>query len=217
MSVLQKRIPIAPAIVVMIASVYIVKGIMELSPKAAVNSDRPGRREAVTYRVSFAKEVLSVDNRLWYIIPTGTEHYYFTLSDDETLNPLMVRADKKWFDENFDPEGNALRPITVTGLARECSTQTRSRAKDLNNDLPSNFTSVSATFYADTLYKRFAVIEIVIGALIMTIFATLYITYKLVKNGVIVKGGTKVNLIVIGAIVQGVVLVVISVYLVSMT
>ena len=60
-------------------------------------------------------------------------------------------------------------------------------------------------------------IEIVAGALILTIFITLYIAYILVRNGVILKGGLQVNLMAVGAIIQGVVLVVISAYLASMT
>lgn len=209
----QKKGIVIVLLVLVGVALLVGKGIAEMSAKTAQNPDNPRKGELVTYNVTYAKEVQSISNRLWYIIPTGTEHYYITLTDNDELNRMLVRADKKWFSENFDSEGRAVRTVTISGLSRDCSSTIRNRARELNDGLSEYSESLNDSKYADALYKKLAVVRIIVGALIAAITLIMFITFKLVINGVIVKGGTAVHALVAVVLILGAALIVISVYL----
>lgn len=211
----QKKGIVVVLLVLVGVALLVGKGIAEMSAKTAQNPDNPRKGELVTYNITYAKEVQSIDNRLWYIIPTGTEHYYITLTDNDELNHMLVRADKKWFSDNFNSEGRAVRTVTVSGLSRECPSTIRNRVRELNSGLSEYSASINDSKYIDALYKNLAVVRIIVGALIAAITLIMFITFKLVINGVIVKGGTAVHAFVAVALILGAALIVISVYLFS--
>ena len=99
-------------------------------------------------------------------IPTAKEHYFFVFSADLS-EMALVRADKKWFDENFtenwvskDADG-----VTVEGYVRKTEYKVKDEAdnsvKTLVSELGKSF-RVDTSLYIDLIAVKFSIYEILI-------------------------------------------------------
>ncbi len=64
------------------------------------------------------------------MIPTAYEHY-FLVADKDLINYVLVRADKNWYEKNFE-EGVAIDPegVTVTGYVRRTDSEVANDVSD---------------------------------------------------------------------------------------
>ncbi|MBR4342696.1 MAG: hypothetical protein IKP88_08325 [Lachnospiraceae bacterium] len=56
-----------------------------------------------TVSVVYAYEALEVNHKLFYIIPTGTDHYFLAYDEDNegNINGYVVKASLDWYNKNF--------------------------------------------------------------------------------------------------------------------
>ena len=99
-------------------------------------------------------------------IPTAKEHYFFVFSADLS-EMALVRADKKWFDENFtenwtskDADG-----VTIEGYVRKTEYKVKDEAdssvKTLVSELGKSF-RIDTSLYIDLIAVKFSIYEILI-------------------------------------------------------
>ena len=80
-------------IVIIICMVYFFADILDLfntEDKHKVN-------------VVYSYEALEVTHKLFYIIPTGKDHYFLAYDEDSlgNINGYVVKASRDWYEENF--------------------------------------------------------------------------------------------------------------------
>ncbi|MCH5204045.1 MAG: hypothetical protein J1F03_04805 [Oscillospiraceae bacterium] len=177
----------------------IIKGISELFAETA-DPDRASRGDVIEYRVLFAKEVLEIRHMLFGIIPTYSERFYITTNEDG-LNSLLVRADEKWFEENFTSDGLAKSPVKISALIKSASSKNGFSVTSINAQLGS-LGRVDAGQYADAEYVSEATLKIISGILLITSIITCVLMLLLVLKGVLKKGGAGVSAMAIAAIIQ---------------
>lgn len=174
-------------------------GISELSAKPA-DPDRAQRGELIEYRVLYAKEVLEIRHMLFGIIPTYSERFYITTNEDG-INSLVVRADEKWFSENFTSDGLAKAPVQVSALIKSGKNKKGFNVTGINAQLGSAG-HIDTVQYADAEYISEATLRIISGILMVTGVITCVLMVILISRGVLQKGGAGVKAMVIAVIIQ---------------
>ena len=55
--------------------------------------------------VVYSSEALIVTHKLFFIIPTGKDHYFMAYDEDESgnLTGYVIKASEEWYEENFNP------------------------------------------------------------------------------------------------------------------
>lgn len=176
-----------------------ITGITELFADTA-DPNRVKSGEVIEYRVIYAKEVVEIKHMLFGVIPTYSERFYAT-TNESGANNLVIRADEKWFEENFTPEGIALAPIKVSGLIKSADSKNGLDLTSVNERLGGEM-RVNTWLYADAAYVIEATLKIIAGILLLTAFITIILMIILYNNEVLVKGGAGGNIMTVAAIIQ---------------
>lgn len=184
----------------------VFKGISELSAKPA-EPDRAKRGDVIEYRVIYAKEIYEIKHMLFGVIPTYSEHFYVTMNEDG-INQLVIRADEQWFSDNFTADGVAKVPVIVSGLIKSAGSKEGLNLNSANSQL-GDIGHIETGQYCDASYIAEATLKIVSGILLLTAVITVVLMLILLSNGVIKKGGTGVNIMMIAAIIQALAFVII--------
>lgn len=177
----------------------IISGILDLNAKPA-SSNFKKEGQVIEYSVVYAKEVYELKHVLFGFIPTYSEHYYLTLNSDG-INSLLVRADEKWFSENFDADGLARNPVKVNGLIKSAENKKGLNLNRVNTELGGT-EHISSALFADANYVFEAFKKIVSGVLVLTAVTTIILAVVFVVKGKLKKGGLGVSLMIIAAILQ---------------
>lgn len=135
--------------------------------------------------VSYAVEAYTITHTLNILIPTGKEHLYLCLSEEECI-PLLIKARDSWYNENFDSYGFAKRPLTVTGEVKKMDSQFKKDLADINREVSELGFSISTTKYLSSTYKTKYTLEL-ISALVNIAAAAVMIV--MIKRGSGVKVG----------------------------
>lgn len=147
-----------------------------------------------------ADEAYTITHTLNILIPTGKEHLYLCVTEDDVV-PLLVKARDSWYKENFDSEGFAKRPVTITGEVRKMDSQFRKDITDINRQISELGFSISTTKYLSSTYKTKYTLELVSGLVNIAVAAVMIV---LIKRGSGVKFG--VVLCVLAVLFMGFVL-----------
>lgn len=160
-------------------------------------------------RVIFAKEMYTVEHKMNLILPIGTEHYYFVMSEDGA-SPMLIKASREWFDRNFGDDGIAKQPVTVTGEIQKHDSRHYAKLSELNRQLQQidKNVSVSQSLYMNSMYKTHYGMRLAMGVLSLSVGAAVLILMKLFKSGNLSGGAAKFLVIwmivaVLGAIALG--------------
>ncbi len=200
---MKKRISFGAVVGVIFVGVFfyftVISGIMDLNAKPA-SSGVEKQGQVVEYSVVYAKEVYELKHLLFGLIPTYSEHYYLTLSDDG-LNSLLVRADEKWYSEYFGTDGLAQAPVKVNGLVKSANNKKGLNLNKVNTQL-GNAGHINSALFADANYVSEAVKKIASGVLLLTAVITIVLAVVFVVRGMLKKGGLGVSLMIIAAIIQ---------------
>lgn len=200
---MRKRISFGAVVGVIFVGVFfyftVISGIMDLNAKPA-SSGVEKQGQVVEYSVVYAKEVYELKHMLFGFIPTYSEHYYLTLSGDG-LNSLLVRADEKWYSENFGSDGLAQTPVKVDGLVKSANNKKGLNLNSVNTQLGSAG-HINSALFADANYVSEAVKKIFSGVLLFTAVVTIVLAVVFVVKGVLQKGGLGVNIMVVAAFLQ---------------
>ncbi|MGN0495308.1 MAG: hypothetical protein ACI4GW_03705 [Lachnospiraceae bacterium] len=77
-------------------------------------------KDVYEVNIDVAGELLTVENSINGIIPTGKDYYYVGLNSEGNI--YTIHAGKKWLSDNFDENGIAnADSITIKGLAKRAS------------------------------------------------------------------------------------------------
>lgn len=177
----------------------VFSGISELSAQTA-DPDTAKRGDVIEYRIIYANKVLELKHMLFGIIPTYSEQFYVTMSEDE-LNHFVVRADEQWFSENFTPDGVAKQPVRINVMIKSASSKKGLDLSGVNAKI-GDMGHIDDGQYADASYVSEATLKIFSGILLLTAMLTFVMMLILLSGGVIKKGGAAVNIMMIAAIVQ---------------
>ncbi|MCH5207381.1 MAG: hypothetical protein J1F04_00745 [Oscillospiraceae bacterium] len=200
MSVKVKIGLIIGAVLAIVAFFFtIVSGISELYASPA-DPDRAMTGEVIEYRVLYAKEIVEIKHMLFGVIPTYSERFYITTNEDG-VNSLAVRADEKWFEDNFTPDGLAIAPVQISALIKSAGSKRGLNLVSVNEKLGDSV-RVDTGQYADAEYVSEATLKIVSGILLITAVITFILLLILVLKGVLAKGGAGANAMAIAAIIQ---------------
>lgn len=95
-----------------------------------------------------AVEAFRVKNS-YAFIPIATEHYYYGLTTDDEI--LIIKADAKWYDKNFDYSGYAKNGdyVSVKGTKSHLSTEAK---KGITTIAGLSFVDKNSS--ANALYKK---------------------------------------------------------------
>lgn len=130
-------------------------------------------------KVTFAVEAYEVKHTLNILIPTGKEHFYFCVSDEDGI-PLLVKAKPSWYSANFDEDGFAHAPVTIKGEVMTMDSQFTKDMSEMNMELASLGFKISTSKYISTSYKTPYTLKLISG--LFTIAATVVIILML-KSG----------------------------------
>lgn len=165
--------------VVLIAAyvgVFFVMSIMDL-----LNT-----KDVYEISINAAGQLLTVENSINGIIPTGRDYYYIGF-DNTTKSIYTIHAGKKWLYENFDVDGMAKgNNITIKGLLK------RENDFDVENELADRIQQTyNETKYNIPLepgkvleinYIRDAIMRVVAGVLILIIGIVIFLFGKKSNN-----------------------------------
>ena len=164
--------------------------------KASLNAEEGKLCEV---RIAAATKVYTIEHKLNILIPTGKEHLYLCATEEEIV-PLLVKARESWYDENFDSDGLAKRPVTVTGEVKKLDYDFRSDIVKINNEIR-ELGQVSTMNYLSSTYKTKYALELASGLVNIAVAAVMIV---LIKRGSGVKFG--VVLCVLAVLFMGFVL-----------
>lgn len=176
----------------------ISSGIGGLSKTRITPVESAAMGDICELKILYAQEVYYVDHKLNFLLPIGTEHYYFVFTEDEDALPYLIKASTSWFNENFTSDGMAKKTVTVTGELKRFRTRAGTKLGQVNDVLKEFDTRVSETYYINTMYKTHYTLNIVCGALLI---AAVVLLLNLFFSSGISPLGIKVRLILIGVTV----------------
>lgn len=160
-------------------------------------------------RVMFATEIFTVENKINFIFPIGTEHYFFAMSEDGAA-PMLIKASSEWFDKNFGQDGIAKQPVTIKGEIKSHDARNYADLSKVNSSLQQVDKSVrvSQSLYLNSMYKTHYGMRLAMGLLSLSVGAAVLILMKLYNSGNLSGGAAKFLVIwmivaVLGAIVLG--------------
>lgn len=176
----------------------LVTGIAGLSKSGISQLSRsPEVGTRCEVRVDLAKEVYEIDHKLNYLIPTGSEHFYFAVSEDGVV-PLLIKASPSWYDKNFDKDCSAKSTITLMCEVNKFDSDSRYKLNELNRDLSSIGESVSTEKYLNANYRTMYVFRLITGVVSTAAAAAVFGLLKLgLRSG---KAATALTIFIIVAV-----------------
>lgn len=150
-------------------------------------ADLINKKDIYTVRLDECVEALVIEHSINGLIPVGKDHYYLGVND-ETGEACYIKASKRWYNKNFDGNGQAVvSGFTLTSLAKkaddyEVEKELVARAEQMEGLgflLPPNYS-------LELDYKFIAICKLVLLALagVLAVFGV-----KLVRNNGNVKSG----------------------------
>lgn len=194
---------IGAVVLVVFVFVTIFCGVRDLTAKrndeyAASEGQLIGYNDIV-----YASEVYIVHNKLWGLIPIYDDHYY-VVADTQGIKGFVVKADEKWYSENFDADGAASGSVTINGLLK--------KPDDLNlnnvNSMLGDIGQINPLLYVDSCYAAAAWTSIAAGGLFATAAITIGLAVILVAKGIIERSGAAVKVLTAASLIQLVVCIV---------
>lgn len=143
--------------------------------------DLANTKDLYTINLAGAFEILEVEHSINGLIPIGTEYYYIGF-EDESYDAYIIKASKKWLENNFDSDYMAKDAggIRITALAgrvsgNKISGELQSRAakiEELNYPL-------GTEYCLNMEYKTGAIIKLIVVALCVILTITGIFSSKL--------------------------------------
>lgn len=143
--------------------------------------DLTNKRDLHTVKIDGASEILELEHSINGLIPIGTDYYYIGF-EGESYDAYIIKASKKWLENNFDSNFMAKKSdgIQITALAKKVSDYKTAR------ELYSRATQIEGVNYPlgteyclDMGYKANAITKLIIFSLIIFLAFT---GVKFVKN-----------------------------------
>ena len=121
-------------------------------------TDLTSKSDYVEEKIDMAGGGLTIEHSINGLIPTGNEYYYIGV-DSEEGNIYIVRATKKWLDQNFDADGKAIGgSYTLKAKKRKLDYKVE---RESNMDMTGLQLVTGTSSCLDTDYKTFAVKKLV--------------------------------------------------------
>lgn len=115
------------------------------------------------------------------LIPTGKEHFYLCLTEDEGI-PLLVKAKTSWYNANFDEDGFAYSTVKVKGEVMKMDSKFVTDLNTMNRQIKSELGfTISTTTYISSNYKTPYALRLASGVFNIVAVA---IGLVLIKKGV---------------------------------
>ena len=124
----------------------------------------------VTFRAYYAFESAhTIKHTINGVIPTGTEYYYMIFTEDFG-RIMIIRADKNWYDRNFDSEGVAKDEdgCLVTGYVRATPGEVDRSITLYRNKLQESYKitiALQSSLYTDTIAVKVSILQILVGVI----------------------------------------------------
>lgn len=131
--------------------------------------DLTNKRDLHTVKIDGASGILELEHSINGLIPIGTDYYYVGF-EEESYNAYIIKASKKWLEDNFDSNYMAKKSdgIQITALAKKVSDYQTAR------ELYSRATQIEGVnyplgteYYLDMGYKANAITKLIIFSLII--------------------------------------------------
>lgn len=153
-------------IIILIASyvgVFFVMSIMDLF----------NTKDVYEININSAGQLLTIENSINGIIPTGKDYYYVGI-DDNKGDIYAIHAGKHWLEDNFDANGIAHdNIITVKGLSKRASDfevekEIANRIYQIADESSCNL-ALEPGMVIEVNYVQDAVLKIIAGMLILVV------------------------------------------------
>ena len=124
----------------------------------------------VTFRAYYALESAhTIKHTINGVIPTGTEYYYMIFTEDFG-RIMIIRADEKWYDRNFDSEGVAKdeNGCLVTGYVRGTPGEIDRSIALYRSKLQESYKitiALQSSLYVDTIAVKVSILQILVGVI----------------------------------------------------
>ncbi|MBR6580796.1 MAG: hypothetical protein IKK66_05805 [Ruminococcus sp.] len=127
--------------------------------------DMTNKEDLHTVNIDMATEVLEVEHSISGLIPMGTDHYYIGINED-TAEAYIIKAPKKWLDDNFGVDKMARKAggLDITALAKSITDSETRNAISSNVSQVDGLTYPVGTNYLDTGYKSKIVTKLILFA-----------------------------------------------------
>lgn len=143
----------------------LITGIGALTNKTTGNLfDNETVNTYVSGEAFFAAGVCEYKHSINYI-PVGTEHYYVIL-DESGTKYCIVRANKSWYEDNFDSKGFAVKNVVLEGRVTKYQSDVKNMIEQYNQSLAENGIQFNTSNYIDLSYKGFAWCKVIGGVLL---------------------------------------------------
>lgn len=127
--------------------------------------DMTNKEDLHTVNIDMATEILEVEHSINGLIPMGTDHYYIGINED-TAEAYIIKAPKKWLDDNFGVDKMARKAggLDITALAKSITDSETRNAISSNVSQVDGLTYPVGTNYLDTGYKSKIVTKLILFA-----------------------------------------------------
>lgn len=159
----------------------LVTGIIGLAKTDASPLSKGSEKGSVCeFKAVYAKEIYNIDHKLMVILPLGTERYYIVVGENDELAPMLVKASRAWFDNNFGDDGIAKREVAIKGEIRRYDSRSLNKLSEVNRELAEADASlrVSETLYLDVPFKLRSLLRIAVSVLSLSAGIVLAIVFK---------------------------------------
>lgn len=143
-------------------------------------SDLTNKKDLHTINLAGAFEILEVEHAINGLIPVGKEYYYIGIEED-TYAAYIIKASKKWLENNFDSDYKAKDAggFRITALAGkvhgfDISRELQSRAENIGElNYP-----LGTEYCLNMGYKTDAIIKLIVVVLCIILTITFIIFVK---------------------------------------
>lgn len=157
----RARIIISAIITGLMMLFLIGTGIAGLAKSGSANPNAVKKGEVCEFAAFYAEEAYEIKNSVNFI-PTGKEHFYVMVTEDDVVR-YLVRAKPSWINKRFPDEGFAeYDDVVVKGLVCEFDYEIKQQIRKEGGELFTDGT-LSGTYYIDMRYKEFAWLRILCG------------------------------------------------------
>lgn len=177
--------------------ILIFSGIKDLTAKQ-VSADTASEGQLVEYDdIVYASEVYVVHNKLEGLIPLYDDHYY-VVADTQGIKSYVVKADEKWYSENFGADGAASGSVSIDGLLKKPDELNLNKVNSMLADIG----QINPLLYVDSCYAAAAWASIGAGGLYAAAAITIGLAVILVAKGIVERNGAAVKVMTAVSLIQ---------------
>lgn len=171
---------------------FLISGAAALLKNGSVPINSADKGDVCEFTAVYAFEVLELKHSV-NLIPTGSDHYYLMMTNDNSAAPFLVRAKPSYIEKNFSGGIAMLGSQKIKGRVTRLNYKATSEVSLINSKLLAEniITSgekLNTYYYIDMRFKEFGGLRILCG---IGFAALVTVGFIGGRSGVLGKGGNK--------------------------